>query len=207
MTGSPFTLATEQWQQLAAARQAYTDTVSPHYDETLQQVTQRARASGDIGKADIGALLIWKRLRADTPWAAKLMALADADVRHVTAAATAAARDTSLSRSAAARAGRAALRSLPGFHTGDALASAVLTAAAPDRMAMYDRRAHSALHTLGITLSHAPGRYSRYIDAIDQLLAAAPPPIRNWTARDMDTALYWLNHPTNMASTTATATA
>lgn len=111
------------------------------------------------------------------------------------AAATAAARDTSLSRSEAARASRAALTSLPGFRTGDALASAILTAATPDRMAIYDQRAHKGLHTLGIALSHAPGRYSRYIEAIDQLLATAPEPIRNWTARDVDTALYWLNHP------------
>ncbi|MFD7003000.1 hypothetical protein ACFWA5_43825 [Streptomyces mirabilis] len=202
MTGTPFALPSEQWQRLAAARRAYTDTVSPHYDETLHHVAQRACDSGDIGKADIGALLIWKRLRADTPWAAELMALADADVRRTTAAAATAARDTSLSRSAAAQAGRAALAPLPGFRTGDALASAVLTSAAPDRMAIYDRRAHNGLHTLGITLSHAPGRYSRYIEAIDQLLAAAPDPIRNWTARDMDIALYWLNHPTNTTTST-----
>ncbi|POX41123.1 hypothetical protein C3488_38040 [Streptomyces sp. Ru72] len=39
-------------------------------------------------------------------------------------------------------------------------------------MALYDRRAHSALRTLGIILSHAPGpysRYSRYIEAIEDL--------------------------------------
>jgi hypothetical protein len=193
VTDNLFAPTPEQWQRLAAARQAYTDTVSPHYDETLQHVTQRARDSGDIGKADIGALLMWKRLRADTPWAAELMALPEADVRRTTATATTAARDTTLSPSAAAQAGRAALASLPGFRTGDALASAVLTAAAPHRMAIYDRRAHSALHTLGIPLSHAPGRYSRYIETIDQLLATAPALIRNWTPRDMDTALYWLN--------------
>jgi hypothetical protein len=64
-------------------------------------------------------------------------------------------------------------------------------------MAIYDRRAHSGLRTLGITLSHAPSRYSRYIETIDQLLAAAPTPFRHWTPRDMDTALYWLNHPTD----------
>ncbi|MFJ7242795.1 hypothetical protein ACIQWB_37530 [Streptomyces olivaceus] len=196
MTDDPLTLTPEQWQRLASARQAYTDTVSPYYDETLHHVAQRARVSGDIGKADIGALLMWKRLRADTPWAAELMALADADVRRATAAATTAARDNTLSRSSAAQAGRAALASLPGFRTGDALASAVLTAAAPNRMAVYDRRAHNGLRTLGITLSHAPGRYSRYIEAIDQLLTTAPDPIRNWTARDIDTALYWLNTTT-----------
>ncbi|MGW0093795.1 hypothetical protein ACWDWS_32970 [Streptomyces sp. NPDC003328] len=58
MTDNPLTLAPEQWQHLASARQAYTDTVSPYYDETLQHVAQRASASGDIGKADIGALLM-----------------------------------------------------------------------------------------------------------------------------------------------------
>ncbi|MFF5651998.1 hypothetical protein ACFY8N_26730 [Streptomyces collinus] len=192
MTDQPLALAPDQWQRIAAARQAYTDTVSPYYDETLQEVTRRASTSGSIGKADIGALLMWKRLRADTPWAAELMALADTDVRRTTGPATTAARDTTLSRCAGAQTGRAALAHLPGFRTGDALASAILTAAAPDRMAIYDRRAHSALHTLGITLSHAPGRYSCYIQTIDQLLAAAPAPIRTWTPRDMDTALYWM---------------
>jgi hypothetical protein len=91
VTDQPLVLAPEQWQRLAAARQAYADTVSPYYDETLQEVTRRACTSGGIGKADIGALLMWKRLRADTPWAAELMALADTDVRRATAAATTAA--------------------------------------------------------------------------------------------------------------------
>ncbi|MFD7917578.1 hypothetical protein ACFV30_44135 [Streptomyces sp. NPDC059752] len=192
MTAQPLALAPEQWQRLAAARRAYIDTVSPYYDETLQEVTRRACTSGSIGKADIGALLMWKRLRADTPWATNLMAWPDIDVRRATAAAVTAARDTTLSRCAGAQAGRAALAHLPGFRTGDALASAVLTAAAPDRMAVYDRRAHSGLRTLGIALSHAPGRYSRYMETIDQLLAAAPAPIRTWAPRDMDTALYWM---------------
>jgi hypothetical protein len=195
MTPTPYTLAPEQWQRLTTARHAYTSTVSPHYDETLHEITHRATASGSIGKADIGALLLWKRLRADTPWAASLMALPDTEVRRTTAAAITAACDTSLTRSAAAQAGRAALTQLPGFRTGDALASAVLTAAAPNRMAIYDQRAHSALHTLSITLSHAPGRYTRYIEAIDQLLTTAPDPMHHWIPRDMDTALYWLNQP------------
>ncbi|MFD7704820.1 hypothetical protein [Streptomyces caelestis] len=132
---------------------------------------------------------MWKRLRADTPWAAELMALADTDVRRATAAAATAARDTTHSRCAGAQAGRTALAHLPGFRTGDALASAILTAAASDRTAIYDRRAHSGPRTLGITLSHAP---SRYIETIDQFLAAAPAPIRTWTPRNMDTALYWM---------------
>ncbi|MCG8971329.1 hypothetical protein JRC61_38120 [Streptomyces sp. CL12-4] len=158
----------------------------------LHQVAHRARTEGSLGKADIGALLLWKRLRADTRWANNLMAVADADVRKATAAATLAVRDNSISSSQAARAGRAALSELPGFTSGDALASALLTAAAPDRMAVYDRRAHTALCSLGVTLTHSPGRYGRYIDAIDRLLAHGPEPARAWTPRDMDTALYYL---------------
>ncbi|MEV5513888.1 hypothetical protein AB0L50_13305 [Streptomyces flaveolus] len=192
MTDQGAVIDNEGWQRLIAAREAYTHAVSPHYDEVLHQVAHRARTERSIGKADIGALLLWKRLRADTRWASALMAVADADVREATRAATAAVRDTSLSRSQAARAGRAALAELPGFTSGDALASAVLTAAAPDRMAVYDRRAHTALRSLGITLTHSPGRYSRYIDVIDRLVAHAPEPARAWTARDVDTALYYL---------------
>ncbi|EFE72181.1 predicted protein [Streptomyces viridosporus ATCC 14672] len=100
-------------------------------------MSRRARGEGSPGKADIGALLLWKRLRAGTRWAGALMAVADAEVRRATAAAVAAVRDTSLSRGAAARASRATLAGLPGFVSGDAPASAVLTAAAPDRMAVY----------------------------------------------------------------------
>ncbi|MFD5300820.1 hypothetical protein ACFWJU_37150 [Streptomyces mutabilis] len=117
------------------------------------------------------------------------MATPDTDVRRVTAAAAAAVRDTP-SPGQAARAGRAALAELPGFTTGDALASAVLTAAAPDRMAVYDRRAHTALRALGIALTDRPGRCSRYITTIDHLLAHAPAPARTWTPRDMDSALH-----------------
>ncbi|WP_258311200.1 hypothetical protein [Streptomyces sp. NWU49] len=117
------------------------------------------------------------------------MAVAEAEVRRATAAAVAAVRDASLGRGAAARAGRAALAGLPGFASGDAPASAVLTAAAPDRRAVYDRRAHAGLRSLGIPLPHSRGRYGRCIDAIDRLLAGAPGPVRSWTPRETDTAL------------------
>ncbi|QFX85950.1 hypothetical protein GEV49_00115 [Streptomyces sp. SYP-A7193] len=182
-----------------AARAAYHRTAGAHYDEVLDQVAERTQKEGSIGKADIGALLLFKRLRADTPWARALMATADADVRRATAAATAAVRDTTLSLSDAARAGRAALVPLPGFTRGDALASTVLTAAAPHRMAVYDRRAHAGLRSLGIPLSNASGRYSRYIAALDHLLTHAPSPARAWTPRDLDIALYCL--PPDTAST------
>ncbi len=136
------------WQRLIAAREMYTQSAGVHYDEVLDQVAQRAHSEGSIGKADIGALLLWKRLRVDTRWASALMATADAEVRRATAAAMTAVLDASVSLSEAARAGRGALAGLPGYTRGDALASTVLTAAAPHRMAVYDRRAHASLRSL-----------------------------------------------------------
>ncbi|WP_309030228.1 hypothetical protein [Streptomyces alfalfae] len=190
-------IGSDDWQRLIAAREAYTQSAGVHYDEVLDQVAQRAQSEGSIGKAGIGALLLFKRLRADTPWARALMATADTAVRQVTAAATAAVCNPALSRSEAARAGRAALASLPGFTRGDALASVVLTAAAPHRLAVYDRRAHASLRSLGIPLTHASGRYGRYIAALDHLLSQAPSPAHAWTPRDLDIALYCL--PPNSA--------
>ncbi|MGW3240715.1 hypothetical protein [Streptomyces olivaceus] len=192
MTDQTGEIGSDDWQRLITAREMYTRSAGIHYDEVLDQVAQRARSEGSIGKADIGALLLFKRLRGDTSWARALMATADTAVRQATAAATAAVRNPALSRSEAARAGRAALAGLPGFTRGDALASTVLTAAAPHRMAVYDRRAHASLHSLGIPLTHAAGRYSRYIAALDDLLSQAPSPAHAWTPRDLDIALYCL---------------
>ncbi|MFD9128674.1 hypothetical protein [Kitasatospora sp. NPDC059571] len=182
----------DDWQRLATAHAAYHEGAGGAYDEVLREVAARVAAEGSIGKADIGALVLWKRLRADTPWAYALMSLPDTAVRAVTAEAVAAVRDTALDRGTAARRGRAALSPLPGFDRGDALASALLTAAAPDRMAVYDRRAHRGLDLLGLELDHRRGRYGRYMALLDRLLAAAPAPVRGWTARDLDTALYGL---------------
>lgn len=145
--------------RLIKAREDVDQKVSTFYDEVLDEVVDRIEATGSIGKVDIGALLFWKRLRANTPWAAKLHAMPEATIREVTAVAVAAVRDNSLEVAEAAGQGRAALSGLPGLSSGDALASALLTAAAPHRMGVYDRRAHSALGLLGIDLGAAPGRY------------------------------------------------
>ncbi len=117
----------------------------------------------------------------------------DGRVRDVTAAAEIAVRDDAVNTAEAARRGRAALSSLPGFVRGDALASALLLAAAPARMAVYDRRAQSALGLLGLSLTAARGRYGRYMGMVEQMrdevstVAAGP-----WTARDVDLALFHL---------------
>ncbi|WP_314225800.1 hypothetical protein [Streptomyces zaehneri] len=119
------------------------------------------------------------------------MSLPDTQVRAVTERAVTAVRDTTLPRSEAAHAGRGIIWELPGFRTGDALASAILTAAAPQRMAVYDRRVQHALDTLGLTLTPTPGRYGRYLHLLDDLLQHGAARADGWTARDIDTALYW----------------
>lgn len=77
--------ATQVWESLLKAHDAYGSEVSPYYDEVLHEISERASQCGSIGKADIGAIVFWKRLRADTPWVRKLMVIADHDVRQVTA--------------------------------------------------------------------------------------------------------------------------
>jgi len=120
------------------------------------------------------------------------MSLPDLEVRTTTARAVAAVCDERVSTPVAASQGRRLLSSLPGFAKGDALASAVLVAAAPHRMAVYDTRAHRGLELLGGTLSSSPGRYGRYMRLIDDLLNLAHKHDHTWIARDVDLALYWL---------------
>lgn len=75
--------------------------------------------------------------------------------------------DPSLPVPFAAAAGRSAISPLPGFESGDALAAALLLAAAPARMAVYDRRAQAGLEALGHALSPTRGRYSRYMELVE----------------------------------------
>ena len=178
--------------RLVAAHAEYEAQVSNAYDEVLHEVAERVSTTGSIGKSDIGALLLWKRLRADTPWALALMSIPDAEVRAVTTRAVIAVSDNDVTTPAAARAGRRALGRLPGFTVGDALASALLVAAAPRRLAVYDRRAQQGLEILGYTLTAARGRYSRYMELVEEMLDMARRERPAWLARDVDLALYWL---------------
>lgn len=189
---APALLDSEAWGVLSKAHMEFNASTSPAYDEVLLEVSERIRSSGNIGKADIGALLFWKRLRADTRWVRDLMVMADSEVRGVTSRAVVAVNDTSLEVPAAAAQGRSALSALPGFVRGDALASALLTAAAPERMAVYDRRAQAGLAKLGLSLSAKRGRYGRYMKIVESLAATAGQHGRSWSAREVDIALYSL---------------
>ncbi|MFE5618287.1 hypothetical protein [Streptomyces sp. NPDC056524] len=179
------------WGVLVPARAAYLEAVAPHYDEVFWDVAQRVERLGSLGKTDIAALVVWKRLTAQTRWVTALMSLPDSQVRAVTEQAVASVQDFSLSRGEAAKAGRGVLSELPGFVRGDALASAVLTSAAPGRMAVYDQRVQRAIDALGLTLTDRSGRYGRYMDLLDTLLEHSGGRADGWTARDVDTALYW----------------
>lgn len=179
------------WDILVPAHASYLAGVSPHYDEVFHDVAQRSEHTGSLGKTDIAALVVWKRLSAQTRWVTELMSLPDTQVRAVTERAVTAVRDHTVPRSEAARTGRGIIWELPGFRTGDALASAILTAAAPHRMAVYDRRVQHALDTLGLTLTPTPGRYGRYMQLLDDLIEHGAAHAAGWTARDIDTALYW----------------
>lgn len=176
--------------RLIAADASYRQTVSPHYDDVLHEVSRRARETGSIGKLDIAALTTWKRLRADTRWVAALLSRSEADVRAVTSATITAANNPDVPVATAAGDARRTLSSLPGFARGDALASAICVAAAPDRLAVYDERAHKALTGLGIPLDNRPGRYRRYMDIIDDLRRQLIVEGHTWSARKVDTALY-----------------
>lgn len=184
-------LSDDDWAQLARAHEEYRTQVSPAYDEVLNQVSERIAGAGSIGKLDIGALVFWKRLRANTPWANELGAMPDHDVRSVTAEAVKVANDDKIPTSHAAERARDALRELPGFGSGPALASAVLTAAAPGRMAVYDRRAWNGLTKLGLELPRER-RYGHYLERIEHLRLCASERGVDWSARDVDVALYML---------------
>lgn len=48
-------------ERLVAAHDKYQHTVSEFYDDVLHEVTDRVAAADSVGKADIGALVFWKR--------------------------------------------------------------------------------------------------------------------------------------------------
>lgn len=60
-------LGRPDWDKLLDAHTSYSAVASPSYNEVLNEIAGRIKAAGSIGKSDIGALLFWKRLWADTP--------------------------------------------------------------------------------------------------------------------------------------------
>lgn len=194
MTDSPCPITSAQrCKMLLDALAGYRAAVPACYDEPLQEVIDRVKRSGSLGKADLGALYLWKRIPRGK-WASQLLSMPDERVRAATATMVTAARNKALLVPQAAGSARSGLVSLPGMQHGDAFASTAILAAAPDRMAVYDRRAHRGLGKVCLDLSDEPGRYARYMDLVEQCRAE----LRqhgggNRAAREVDLALYWLD--------------
>ncbi|YAL83407.1 hypothetical protein ACMYYO_00990 [Dermacoccaceae bacterium W4C1] len=164
------------------------------YDETLNVVSKRAASAKSLAKADIGSLVLWKRISAQTKWAAKLQMVPDATVRGVTADAFRLANDESATVPDAGQAARRALRALPGM--GPALASAVLLACAPHRMAVWDRRVKSGLKhpSVAQAIANKDWTYGEYLRVACSLASEMSPHLDNMTVtpRHVDLALFHL---------------
>jgi hypothetical protein len=188
-TQPPSLFPEQRCDRLAVALQQYRESACDEYDETLHDVIGRVETAGSLGKTDLGALLLWKRIRIGA-WATKLLNMADTEVRKITEKAVAAARDKELEVVDAARLARQDLLKLPGAETGDAFASAVILVGSPDRMAVYDYHAHFGLWRAGLRLDEGPGLYYRYMGLVErcraELLAHG---YGRWTAREVDLAL------------------
>ena len=91
------------------------------------------------------------------------------------------------------RRARSALSPIPGFAVGGALASAVIYAVAPNRMAVYDRRAQRGIELLGLSLTAKPGRYMAFVE---QLCAETGNFGSEFSPRELDLALFTLGGPT-----------
>ena len=162
------------------------------YDETLRVVTTRTAATQSLCKADIGSLVMWKRITASARWAGALGMTRDADVQAVTATAWALANDSQLPAAEAGLAAFRELRKLPGLGGTGALASAVLVACAPDRMAVWDRRVRSTLEAIGRRPKFGAGFYGCYLQELDRLIQDEldGDARKSWTRRDVELALY-----------------
>lgn len=167
------------------------------YDETLNVVVERVRDVGYLTKADIGSLVLWKRISAQTRWASKLGLTADTCVREITSRAYELANDQSRSTPEAGQEARWVLNSLPGMSSGSegALASAVLVACAPDRMAVWDRRVKQALAlpAVGMPVETGNRYYGRYLEKVGVLASALERELGGpVSSRDVDLALWEL---------------
>lgn len=189
-----FSLTGSHIDQLVSAHDAYMASANDHYDDVLLEVSERIAVTGSAGKTDIAALVCWKRLNASTVWVRDLMQMRERDVREATGLAFQHARAAAHISKVAADA-IAALQPLPGLRRGKAVASAVLVAGVPERMAVYDRRAHASLRSIGIPIGSTTGVYSRYMTAVEALRENVNTS-RNlqWRARDVDLALYWMSN-------------
>lgn len=163
------------------------------YDEVLREVSARVADRGSIGKSDIGALVVWKRSTATAPWSRNLMNTPDSEVRAITARAYALANDTLKSIPEAGNEARQVLRRVSGLGGRGAIASAVLLAMSPSRMAVWDRRVHKSLKEMGKRPMRGRHLYRSYLEIVLELadsMQLASDDGRKIIPREVDLALY-----------------
>lgn len=142
------------------------------YDEVLREVSARVADQGSIGKADIGALVVWKRSNATSPWSRNLMNTPESEVRAVTGRAYTLVNDPSKSIPEAGDGARQLLREIPGLGGGGAIASAVLLAMSPTRMAVWDRRVNKSLKAIDMKPKGRRHHYNSYLEIVVDLVDA-----------------------------------
>lgn len=175
---------------LQASQHPHTETT---YDEVLREISSRIADQGSIGKADIGALVVWKRSTATAPWSRNLMNTPDSEIRQVTARTYALANDLSKSIPEAGGEAHQLLRCIPGLGGGGAIASAVLLAMSPTRMAVWDRRVNQSLKAIDMSPTGLRHRYRNYLETVVELADAmqlAASDNRAVIPREVDLALY-----------------
>lgn len=172
-------------------------------DEALHTVSARAAAAKEIGKADIGALVLWKRVTANARWANQLMLTSDRrfeprPVLHINGPTTRLSISRNRVRPRERRCG-----TYRAWGTA-ALASAVLLALAPYRMAVWDRRVASRSRRWGCTQRRGVGGfYGRYLTTTLELAKAmdeASTEGRCFLPRDVDLALFYIAGDPDMLS-------
>jgi hypothetical protein len=185
--------STDRVEKLKRAHGCYpNDADGSPYDEVLLDVQTAVERSGSVGKYEIGAFMLWKRLNLSSRWTRELNNMRDQQVRAITAVAISLARDRGFAIPEAASVARDALTKLPGCRHGHAVASTILTAGAPDRMAVYDVRALAALKGLGC--QDPVGNYRKYMTTVVDLVAEINSRRGlSWCPRDVDKALYMLS--------------
>jgi hypothetical protein len=165
------------------------------YDETLSVVVDRVLAAGHLTKADIGSLVLWKRISAQTRCPKDLGNTPDSEVRKATGSAFELANDRSRPAAEVGQGARWALNGLPGMspRSEGALASSVLVACAPERMAVWDRRVKAALELIGMPIKAGPRYYGRYLERVAELQATmASETDDTFSPRHVDLALWRL---------------
>lgn len=155
----------------------------PHlYDQVLEEVHARLNAAGYATKLDLAALMAWKHVQ-NAPWMQELLKSPPLAIQQRTQAAFAPGK-TDQERINA-------LRSIPGFGSGNAFTSVLFAAWHPTEFGVYDSRASGNGWDRVVSSSCQCDR-ADLIVYFDHLRQMASELGHGWTPRDVDAALYML---------------